>query len=62
MRTVSPPDPDVPLDLQAALNIIYDESDYDRTLNYRQPPPEPALSPNELAWLDAALCNAELRQ
>lgn len=56
-----PPDTDVPLDLQAALNTIYDESDYDRTLNYRQPPPEPAFLPDEAAWLEAQLHHAGLR-
>ena len=56
-----PPDPDVPLDLQTALNTISDESDYDRTLDYRQPPPEPALSAEEAKWLDNLLHAAGLR-
>jgi len=56
------PDPDVPLDLQTALITIYDESDYDRTLDYRQPPPEPALSEEDAAWLDALLRGAGWRR
>jgi hypothetical protein len=48
------PDPDVPLDLQRALDTIYDESDYPLTLNYGQPPPEPPLSEEDAAW--AATC------
>lgn len=33
------PDPDVPLDLAAALNTIYDEAAYDLSVDYRQAPP-----------------------
>jgi hypothetical protein len=44
------PDPDVPLDLQKALDTIYDESDYPLTLDYSQPPPEPPLSDEDAAW------------
>ena len=46
-----PPDADVPLDLHAALNEIYDEAAYDLSIDYRQPPPPPPLSPNEAEWL-----------
>jgi len=48
------PDPDVPLDLQAALDTIYDEADYSLTLNYAAPPPEPLLSADDATW--AAEC------
>jgi hypothetical protein len=48
------PDPDVPLDVQAALGAIYDEADYPLTLDYSQPPPEPPLSEEDAAW--AAKC------
>ncbi|WP_448560712.1 DUF4058 family protein [Trichothermofontia sp.] len=37
------PDPDVPLDLQAMLMVIYDEAAYDLSLDYTQLPPTPAL-------------------
>ena len=45
------PDPDVPLDLQAALISIYDEAAYDLSLDYRQPPPPPALTSEEFEWV-----------
>ena len=44
------PDPDVPLDVQAALGAIYDEAEYPLTLDYGQPAPEPALSEADAAW------------
>lgn len=47
------PDLDVPLDLQTALAAIYDEAAYDLTLNYRQPPPPPALSNDDISWSQA---------
>lgn len=31
------PDPDVPLDLQAGLNTVYDEARYELTINYQSP-------------------------
>jgi hypothetical protein len=49
------PDPDVPLDLQAALDTIYDEADYSLTLDYDMPAPEPLLSPEEAAWATACV-------
>ncbi|MGB3293044.1 MAG: DUF4058 family protein [Phormidesmis sp.] len=49
------PDPDVPLDLQAALAAIYDEAAYDLTLDYRQPPPPPALSSDDVDWAKALI-------
>lgn len=45
------PDPDVPLDVQAALGAIYDEADYPLTLDYDQSPPEPALSEADADWV-----------
>jgi hypothetical protein len=47
-------DTDVPLNIQAALDTIYDEADYPLTLDYSQPPPEPAPSQEDAAW--AAAC------
>jgi len=44
------PDPDVPLDVQAALGAIYDEADYSLTLDYDQPPPEPPLLEADATW------------
>lgn len=42
---------DVPLDLQAALDAIYDEAAYDLSLDYSQSPPPPALADADLEWL-----------
>lgn len=47
------PDPDVPLDLQSVLAAIYDEAAYDLTLDYSQTPPPPALSSNDIDWLQS---------
>ena len=49
------PDPDVPLDVQTALNTIYDEADYALTLDYHQPPPEPLLAEDDAAWMATLL-------
>jgi hypothetical protein len=53
-------DPDVPLDVQAALNTLYDEARYALTLDYDQPPPEPPLSEADAAW--AAECIMRWRE
>jgi hypothetical protein len=45
-----PPDGDATLDLPAALAAIYDEAAYDLSIDYREPPPPPALSEAEAAW------------
>ena len=55
------PDADVPLDLQAALSVVYDESDYERTTDYSAPPPPPPLSEQDKAWLARQLVAAGLR-
>lgn len=49
------PDPDVPLDLQAVLNAIYDEAAYDLSLDYDQVPPPPAFSKADADWLQKQL-------
>jgi Protein of unknown function (DUF4058) len=41
---------DVPLDLQAALEMAYSEARYDDQLSYAGAPPPPALPPAEQAW------------
>jgi hypothetical protein len=45
------PDPDVPLDVQAALDTVYDEARYALTINYAEAPPEPPLPDADTAWL-----------
>lgn len=47
-----PPDSDAPLDVQQALNTIYDEARYSLTLNYNEPPPPPALASPDRAWVE----------
>jgi hypothetical protein len=49
------PDPDVLLELQPALAAIYDEAAYDLSIDYRQPPPPPALSDGDTAWVRTLL-------
>lgn len=53
------PDPDVPLDVQTALNTIYDEADYALTLDYRQSPPQPPLAEDDAAWVAAVVGQRE---
>jgi hypothetical protein len=50
------PDPDAPLDLGEAVASVYERGGYASQIDYQQPPPPPALSGPEAAWLD------ELRQ
>ncbi len=45
------PDADVALDLPRALRTIYERAAYDLSINYNEPPPPPALSPQEEAWV-----------
>ena len=45
------PDPDVALDLNAALRSVYARAGYEWRLNYQRPVPPPALRPEMAAWL-----------
>lgn len=45
------PDPDVPLDLRAALDHIYERARYGWRIDYHQPVPPPELRPEMVAWL-----------
>jgi hypothetical protein len=49
---LQPADPEVPLDVQQALDTIYDEAQYGLTLNYDRPPPPPSLSLQDMAWVE----------
>lgn len=54
------PDADAVLDLQRALETIYDLSSYDQSINYADAPPPP-LSPDNQIWLDEYLRGKGLR-
>ncbi|MEO0853491.1 MAG: DUF4058 family protein, partial [Cyanobacteria bacterium J06648_11] len=49
------PDPDVPLDLPAALHDIYEEAAYDLSIDYDVPPPPPALTERDRDCCSAVL-------
>lgn len=50
-----PPDADVPLDLQAAVNACFALVGYERLLDYAGPPPPPDLSEEDAAWVNETL-------
>lgn len=54
------PDPDLPLDLGAAIAAIYQRSRYDLRIDYTAPPPPPPLSEAEQRWLEERLRTREL--
>lgn len=45
------PSPDMVLDLGRALSLIYERSQYQRAIDYKQDPPPPALSEEEKRWM-----------
>lgn len=49
------PDPDIPLDLGAAVRSVYERGAYGRQIDYRQPPPPPPLGKEEAEWLNGLL-------
>ena len=55
------PDPDVPLDLSAAVAAVYERGGYADLIDYRRPPPPPKLSESEEMWLDGRLREQGLR-
>ncbi|KYC40579.1 hypothetical protein WA1_26025 [Scytonema hofmannii PCC 7110] len=46
------PDPHAVLNLQDALNAIYDEAGYDLSLDYTQTPPPPAFNNEDIEWMN----------
>jgi hypothetical protein len=50
-----PPDEDVILDLQRAVDACYDLVHYERLLDYTVPPPPPPLSEADAAWVAGRL-------
>lgn len=55
------PDPDVPLDLGAAVAEVYERGAYTALIDYSQPPPPPPLPEADAAWLDEHLRAQGLR-
>ena len=55
------PDPDVVLDLQAAVDACFALVGYERLLDYNSPPPAPLLSDEDAAWVEERLQTAGLR-
>lgn len=51
---LSKPDPDVMLNLQSLVEAIYERSRYDSDIDYTKPL-QPALKPEEAAWLEQQL-------
>lgn len=49
------PDPAVPLNLSQAIQQVYEEADYDLTLDYSRQPPPPILSDRDQQWLHTLL-------
>ncbi len=49
------------LNLQAVLDGIYDRGRYHARIDYTQPPPTPALTPDAQTWLEAVLKQAGYR-
>ena len=50
-----PPDPDIPLALQPAIEACFELVGYHRLLDYSQIPPSPALSSEDLAWVESLI-------
>ncbi len=45
------PDEDVPLDLQQALNEVYEDAAYELSIDYKKEPAPPKLSTEDLEWI-----------
>lgn len=45
------PDPDVPLDLKKALDMIYERSLYELSIDYEKEPPPPEFGEEERVWM-----------
>jgi hypothetical protein len=50
-----PPDPDVPLALQAAIDACFELVGYQRLLDYNRQPPPPPLSVEEAEWVESVV-------
>lgn len=56
-----PPDPDVPLDLQAAVDACFDLVGYERLLDYASPPPPPEMEEGDAGWVRETMHAADVR-
>lgn len=52
-----PPDADLPLDLGQTLDRLYRERTIDKSIDYQQPPPPPALTEKEWEWVQSLFEN-----
>lgn len=57
-----PPDSDVPLDLQSAIDECFELVGYHRLLDYAKSPPRPDFNEDDAAWIDDVLQAAGLRE
>ena len=55
------PDPDVPLDLGTVVAAVYERGAYTRLIDYRLPPPPPALAEAQATWLEEHLRAQKVR-
>lgn len=56
-----PPDADAVLDVQHAVDACFELVGYDALIDYTQPPPPPAMSAEDLVWIDERLRAAGMR-
>ncbi len=56
-----PPDPEAPLNLQAAVADCFELVGYERLIDYALPPPPPELPSVDAAWVETTLRAAGLR-
>lgn len=54
-----PPDPDVPLDLNAAIRDVYTNSGFDWRITYQDPIPRPRLRQAMRSWIKRTLSNGK---
>ena len=54
-------DPDIPIDLSAILNTVYENAAYHATIDYRKPP-TPPLNADDTKWANALLREKRLRR
>jgi len=56
-----PPDEDVPLDLQGALDASFELVGYEQLMDYESPPPPPAFNESDANWIAERLRDAGAR-